>query len=178
MPFELSWIPAGSVGFLSDLFRNFELTMVVVRGRGFFCIVDFFSNYLVGRSTQYSWNSFLSGACDADVGVGQGSALSPILSTFYIVPLIRIFELRAQSLNLSTSILSFCHILVHLSGKLHPHGDATSEPYKPAFHGGHLSRNTSYGGAATLRIFRLPWRRYSYLIRSSMTELLLSVSQH
>jgi len=39
--------------------------------------------------------------------VGQGSALSPILSVFYIVPLIYIFELRAQALNLSTSILSF-----------------------------------------------------------------------
>ena len=34
------------------------------------CIVDFFSDYLVGRSTQYSWNSFLSGACDTNVGVG------------------------------------------------------------------------------------------------------------
>ena len=66
----------------------------------------------------------------------------------------------------------------HLSGKLHPRGDATSEPYKPAFHGGHLSRNTSHGGAATFRIFRLPWRRYSYSTQSSMTELLLSVSQH
>ena len=33
-------------------------------------IVDFFSNYLVDRSTQYSWNSFLSGACDTDVGMG------------------------------------------------------------------------------------------------------------
>ena len=54
------------------------------------------------------------------------------------------------------------HIQVHLSGKLHPCGDATSEPYKPAFHSGHLSRNTSYGGAATLRVFRLPWRRYFY----------------
>ena len=39
--------------------------------------------------------------------MGQGSALSPILSALYIAPLIRIFELRAQSLNLSTSILSF-----------------------------------------------------------------------
>ena len=45
---------------------------------------------------------------------------------------------------------------VHLSGKLHPRGDATSEPYKPAFHGGHLSRNTSYGSAETLQIFRFP----------------------
>ena len=33
MPFKLSWIPGGSVVFLSDLFRIFELTMVVVRGR-------------------------------------------------------------------------------------------------------------------------------------------------
>ena len=66
----------------------------------------------------------------------------------------------------------------HLSGKLHPRGDATSEPYKPAFHGGHLSCNMSHGGAATFRIFHLPWRRYSYSTQSSMTELLLSVSQH
>ena len=68
-------------------------------------IVDFFSDYLVGRSTQYSWNSFLSGACDADVGIGQGSALSSILSTLYIAPLIRIFEHRAQALHLDTCIL-------------------------------------------------------------------------
>ena len=71
-----------------------------------------------------------------------------------------------------------CHIQVHLSGKLHPRGDATSEPYKPAFHGGHLSRNMSYGGAATLWVFCLLRRRYSYSTQSSMTELLLSVSQH
>ena len=71
-----------------------------------------------------------------------------------------------------------CHIQVHLSGKLHPCGDATSKPYKPAFHGGHLSRNTSYGGAATLRVFRLPRRRYSYSTQFSMTELLLLVSQY
>ena len=72
----------------------------------------------------------------------------------------------------------YCHMQVHLSRKLHPHGDATSEPYKPAFHGGHLSCNTSYGSAATLQVFHLPRRRYSYSTQSSMTELLLSGSQH
>ena len=71
------------------------------------CIVDFFSNYLVDRFTQYSWNSFLSGACDTDIGVGQGSVLSPILSALYIAPLICIFEHRAQALNLDTCILLF-----------------------------------------------------------------------
>ena len=42
----------------------------------------------------------------------------------------------------------------------------------------HLSRNISHGGSATLQIFRLPWRRYFYSTQSSMTELLLSVSQY
>ena len=78
----------------------------------------------------------------------------------------------------SCSTHGHCHMQVHLSGKLHPCGDATSEPYKPTFHGGHLPRNTSYGGAANLRVFRLPRRRYSYSTQSSMMELLLLVSQH
>ena len=59
-----------------------------------------------------------------------------------------------------------------------PRSGTTSESYKPTFHGGHLSCNMSYGGAATIRIFRPPQRRYSYSTQSSITELLLSVSQH
>ena len=68
------------------------------------CIVDFFSNYLVGRSTQ---NSFFSRAYDTNVCMGQDFVLSPILSVLYIALLIRIFEHRAQALNLDTCILSF-----------------------------------------------------------------------
>ena len=71
-----------------------------------------------------------------------------------------------------------CHMQVHLSGKLHPRGDVTSKKYKPTFHGSHLSHNMSYGGAATLWVFCLPWWRYSYSTRSFMMELILSVSQH
>ena len=62
--------------------------------------------------------------------------------------------------------------------KQHPRGETTSKPYKPAFHDGHLSCNMSHGSAATLQIFHLLRRRYSYSTQSSMTELLLSVSQH
>jgi len=71
------------------------------------CIVDFFSDYLVGRSTQYFSNSFLFGAHDTDVDVGQDSALSSILSVLYIAPLICIFEHRAQAFHLNTSIFLF-----------------------------------------------------------------------
>ena len=87
---------------------NYSIFTSILKHFGFAdCIVDFFSDYLVGRSTQYSWNSFLSGACGTDVSVGQGFALSPILSALYITPLICIFEYRAQALHLNTSILSF-----------------------------------------------------------------------
>jgi len=89
-------------------FLNHSMLTSILRHFGFAnCIVDFFSDYLVGKSTQYSWNSFLSGACDTDVNVGQGFALSSIFSALYIAPLIRIFEHRAQALYLNTSILSF-----------------------------------------------------------------------
>ena len=39
--------------------------------------------------------------------MGQGSALSSILSALYIVPLLYLFECRAQALNLDTSTLSY-----------------------------------------------------------------------
>ena len=42
-----------------------------------------------------------------DIGVGQGSALSPILSTLYLSPLIYSLEKRFKNLNLPISILSF-----------------------------------------------------------------------
>ena len=42
-----------------------------------------------------------------NIGVGQGSALSPILSALYLSPLIYILEKRLKNLNLPISILSF-----------------------------------------------------------------------
>jgi len=76
---------------------------------------------------------------------------------------------------LSIAALSYTSPLVR---KQCSHGETTSEPYKLAFHSSHLSCNTSHSNAATLQIFRLPRWRYSYSTQSSMTELLLSVSQH
>ena len=74
--------------------------------------------------------------------------------------------------------ITSCHIQVHLSGKLHPYGDIISRSYKPTFYDSYLSCNTFYGSAAILWVFHLPWWRYSYSTQSSMTVLLLSVSQH
>ncbi|KDR64939.1 hypothetical protein GALMADRAFT_82500, partial [Galerina marginata CBS 339.88] len=57
-------------------------------------VVKFFASYLVGRHTRYAWNIFTSPPRSADVGVGQGSALSPVLSALCLVLIMRLFELH------------------------------------------------------------------------------------
>jgi len=67
----------------------------------------FFTNYLTQRSTTYLWNNLSSPLLEVNVGVGQGSALSPILSSLYLSPLLYILENRLKNLNIPVSILSF-----------------------------------------------------------------------
>ena len=70
-------------------------------------VVNFFSNYLVNRKTNYSWNSFSSHLFDVNIGVGQGSALSPISSTLYLSLFLHILEKCLKNLDLKISTLSF-----------------------------------------------------------------------
>ena len=71
------------------------------------CIISFFANYLVDRKTNYFWNNFSSPTFCVNVGVGQGSALLPILSALYLLPFIYILEKRLKNLKISISIISF-----------------------------------------------------------------------
>ena len=72
-----------------------------------FRVIKFFSNYLVGRRTQYFWNSFSSPLFNIDIRVGQGSVLSSILSALYLTPFLHILENHLKNLKISVSILSF-----------------------------------------------------------------------
>jgi len=67
----------------------------------------FFSNYLIDRKTQYWWNNFTSSYFGINIGIGQGSVLSPILSTLYLFFLFYIFEKRAKNLKIPVLFLSF-----------------------------------------------------------------------
>jgi hypothetical protein len=79
---------------------NHDMLMVVLAWQGFpEHVRKFFASYLVGRGTRYLWNLFLSDRRSADVGMGQGSALSLVLSALYLTPVIKLFESQAAHLN-------------------------------------------------------------------------------
>jgi len=70
-------------------------------------VLTFFKNYLVGRKIRYLWNNFQSPFCNVDIGIGQGSALSPILSALYLSLIFHILKKCLKILNISISIISF-----------------------------------------------------------------------
>ena len=53
------------------------------------------------------WNDFSPPIFDINVGVGQGSTLSPILLSLYLSPFLYILENRLKNLKIPVSILSF-----------------------------------------------------------------------
>jgi len=61
-------------------------------------LLIFFLNYLINRKTQYFWNNFSSPSVDVSVEVGQGLALSPILSALYLAPFLHILENHLKNL--------------------------------------------------------------------------------
>jgi len=56
---------------------------------------------------NYSWTNFSSSTFKINVRVGQGSALSPILSALYFSPFIYILENRLKNLKIPTLFISF-----------------------------------------------------------------------
>ena len=70
-------------------------------------VTNFFANYLIQRSMKYLWNNLSFPMFDVNVGVSQGSMLSPVLSTLYLSPFLYILENRFKNLKIPTSILSF-----------------------------------------------------------------------
>ena len=69
--------------------------------------MSFFANYLVDRKTNYYWNNFMSPIFNVNIGIGQGSVLSLILSALYLSPFIYILENRLKNLKIPISINSF-----------------------------------------------------------------------
>ena len=67
----------------------------------------FFKNYLVGRKTKYLWNDFIPPLFNINIGVGQGSTLSPILSALYLSSVFLSLENCLKILKNPIFIISF-----------------------------------------------------------------------
>jgi len=70
-------------------------------------VISFFTNYLVDRKMNYFWNNLTSPMLNVNISVGQGSALSPILSALYLSLFLYILEKYLKNLNIPMSIISF-----------------------------------------------------------------------
>ena len=87
---------------------NYHFLTFILRKVGFdFHIANFFSNYLIRRKMNYFWNDFTSPSLNVNVGMGQGSALSPILSALYLLSFLYILEKCLKILKIPISILLF-----------------------------------------------------------------------
>jgi hypothetical protein len=76
---------------------NHDVLLSILDKQGFAPeVVVFFKPYLVGQSTCYAWDDDLSLEFPSSVGVGQGSALSPILLALCLTPLLKEFECRVH----------------------------------------------------------------------------------
>jgi hypothetical protein len=85
---------------------NHEVLLEVISRLGFpRVVVDFFRSYLIGRRTTYQWNAFQSGKYLSDVGVGQGSALSPVESVLYLTLIMRLFH--ASQIGKKVGLMSY-----------------------------------------------------------------------
>jgi Reverse transcriptase (RNA-dependent DNA polymerase)/Reverse transcriptase-like len=98
------------------------------------CVGRFFRSYLVGRCTTYKWNAFMSGPYPADVGVGQGSVLSPVLSSLCVAPILKLFS--ASDIGHQVNVMSYVDdgTLIAHSPQLEDNLEPLKEAYGWVYH--------------------------------------------
>ena len=107
---------------------NYQLFLLILNKAGLNCkILIFFKNYLVDRKTKYLWNNFISPPFNINIGIRQGSALSPILFTLYLSPVFHSLENWLKILKIAISIISFVNNGLFISqNKSISHSNANS----------------------------------------------------
>ncbi|GJE94756.1 hypothetical protein PsYK624_109280 [Phanerochaete sordida] len=97
----------------------------ILRRQGFHSsLCRYFEDYLVGRQTEFVFNGFQSGPTDFSTGVGQGSALSPILTGLYVAPVLHLVAPVGRPLAGNASLQFYVDDgLIHVAGDLRPRTD-------------------------------------------------------
>jgi hypothetical protein len=85
---------------------NHQYLLVILKKQGFHPkIAKFFESYLVERYMSYTWNNFTSDPRHADVQVGQGSAVSSVLSVLAIAPVMKLYWVK--EVGLGSNLISY-----------------------------------------------------------------------
>lgn len=99
-----------------------ETMAAILRKQGFHpSLCQYFKDYLVGRRTKFLFNGHHSQPTNFSTGVGQGSALSPILTGLYIAPALHLMAPTDKAIP-GNSILQFFvdDGLIHVAGRFTP----------------------------------------------------------
>lgn len=99
------------------------MASVLKRNRFHRSLCAYFDDYLQGRKTEFLFNGHRSDPTEFSTGVGQGSALSPILTAIYLAPVMHIVAPLGEKLggNANASLQFFVDDgLIHVAGKLGP----------------------------------------------------------
>ena len=90
-----------------SLLNHQLLTLILEKASLESKVSSFFVNYLVKRKMSYLWNNLSSPNFEVNMGVGQGSVLSPILLALYLSLFLHILEKSLKNLKITISILLF-----------------------------------------------------------------------
>ena len=97
---------------------NQALLAKIFRKQGFHhTLCTYFEDYLVNRSTAFIFNNQTLPEQPFSVGVGQGSALSPILLELYIAPAIYTASLLYHNIPLGSHLVQ--QLIVSVKGETH-----------------------------------------------------------
>ena len=111
---------------------NHKMLLAILCIQGFSpLLLKFFKSYLVEWFTIYKWNDFLLQPMQADTGVGQGSALSPVLLALFVAPVMRLYIIRAEQQGLKTTLLLYVDdgTVAAQSKSLHLNNDTLQKAY-------------------------------------------------
>ena len=161
--------------FLSNFFKNSISSFLLSHLYNIFTIY-FFSNYPLIKSLSSTISNCSCFFTFALILLSYSAIISFVFSkSLFLFCKKTCLCTKIKSSNFVTSPTKPCSIVICKSTC-----PETTSPWWSHLQNiqAHLSRNMSHGSTVIIQVFCLPQWRYSYSTWSSMTELLLSVSQH
>ena len=102
-------------------FLNYQLLPLIIRKAGFdFKVSVFFSDYLVGRKTQYLQNNFISSFFNINIDVGQDLCQEYSMKYIYSTSQMSKLSLTLHTFSITSSVTSLFLTIYPFSNFIYP----------------------------------------------------------